>query len=260
MPFTFSHAVLAPPIAKLSGNRLPIAALAIGCMTPDLYRILLETEVQLNHQWRGLIHPDLWVGLLFCFLWYCLYRPMLFKLFGVVAPLNIHSFSAFIKFLCSTILAILLGITTHIIWDGFTHLDFRTIAFHHTLSQPISIMEQNYPLHRILQIGTSIIALPFLIWMSLDYFHKYRQPSKLSTRFLGFTYLLFIVSFFAGCFSYIHRAKSFRLDLHPLDLYHFIGFFLNGFARGALISFTIGCILFIVLEYLGFFRKKKKNR
>jgi hypothetical protein len=34
MPFTISHAVLAPPLAKLSGDRLPIAAIAIGSMTP----------------------------------------------------------------------------------------------------------------------------------------------------------------------------------------------------------------------------------
>ncbi len=40
MPFTISHAVIAPPIAKLSRNNLPIAALAIGSMTPDLYRLL----------------------------------------------------------------------------------------------------------------------------------------------------------------------------------------------------------------------------
>ncbi|WP_416172827.1 DUF4184 family protein, partial [Escherichia coli] len=39
MPFTLSHAILAPPIAKLSDQRLPVAALAIGCMTPDLFRL-----------------------------------------------------------------------------------------------------------------------------------------------------------------------------------------------------------------------------
>ena len=47
MPFTLSHAILAPPLSKLSGNRLPIAALAIGTMTPDLYRVLVKTEIYL---------------------------------------------------------------------------------------------------------------------------------------------------------------------------------------------------------------------
>ena len=44
MPFTISHAVLAPPLAKLSGDRLPIAAIAIGCMTPDLHRLFTQAN------------------------------------------------------------------------------------------------------------------------------------------------------------------------------------------------------------------------
>jgi len=44
MPFTISHAVLAPPLAKLSGDRLPIAAIAIGSMTPDLYRLFTQAN------------------------------------------------------------------------------------------------------------------------------------------------------------------------------------------------------------------------
>ncbi|MGO3383513.1 MAG: DUF4184 family protein, partial [Acinetobacter guillouiae] len=95
MPFTLSHAVLAPPLSKLSGNRLPIAALAIGTMTPDLYRVLVKNEIYLNHQFKGIIYPDLLVGLLFCLLWYSLYRPLLFKFLGVQKPLDIASFSTF---------------------------------------------------------------------------------------------------------------------------------------------------------------------
>lgn len=44
MPFTLSHAVLAPPISYLTGNRLPVAALAIGSMVPDLYRLFTHTN------------------------------------------------------------------------------------------------------------------------------------------------------------------------------------------------------------------------
>ena len=137
MPFTLSHAVLAPPLSKLSGNRLPIAALAIGTMTPDLYRVLVKTEIYLNHQFKGIIYPDLLVGLLFCLLWYSLYRPLLFKFLGIQKPLNIASFSTFFQFLIWMVLAIILGTATHIIWDGLTHLDFRTFAFKEFLAQPV---------------------------------------------------------------------------------------------------------------------------
>lgn len=260
MPFTFSHAVLAPPLSKLSGGRLPVAALAIGCMTPDLYRILNETEIHLNHQWQGLIHPDLWVGLLFCFLWYCFYRPMLFRFLSIVDPLNIDSLSTFIRFSCYVILAVLLGTATHIIWDGFTHLDFRTIAFHETLAQSVSILGQNYPIHRVLQVGTSVIALPFLIWMSIDYLQKFRQPTELPSRLIRFSTSVLLISLFAGCFSYISRAKATQFHLQNTDLYHFIGFFLNGFSRGMLVSLTIGCIIFLILDKRRFFRIRTRHR
>ena len=46
MPFTISHAVLAPPLSKLSGGRLPIAALAIGCMVPDLFRLFTNANYE----------------------------------------------------------------------------------------------------------------------------------------------------------------------------------------------------------------------
>ncbi len=62
MPFTISHAVIAPPLAKLSRNTLPIAALAIGSMTPDLYRLFTMQSGMLTHQWKGLFYPNLALG------------------------------------------------------------------------------------------------------------------------------------------------------------------------------------------------------
>ena len=44
MPFTISHVVLAPPISKLTGYRLPISTLAIGCMVPDLVRLFTSED------------------------------------------------------------------------------------------------------------------------------------------------------------------------------------------------------------------------
>ena len=49
MPFTISHAVLAPPISKLTGHALPVAALAIGCMVPDLYRLFTQENSNTTH-------------------------------------------------------------------------------------------------------------------------------------------------------------------------------------------------------------------
>ena len=65
MPFTISHTVLAPPIAKLTGGRLPIAAVAVGSMTPDLYRLFTVADYYLTHQWQGLFFHNFYFSLVF---------------------------------------------------------------------------------------------------------------------------------------------------------------------------------------------------
>lgn len=259
MPFTLSHAVIAPPIAKLTGNRLPIAALAIGAMTPDLYRLLVDTEILLNHQWKGIIYPDLLVGLLFCFLWYCLYRPMLFKILNISKPLNIQSFATFFKFLLSMMLAIIIGTATHILWDGLTHLDFRTFAFYDFLAQPVLILNHEYPMHKVLQIGCSALALPFLAWMAVHYYFKYRVKqdlnhlNNLNNKAQLFVRLLLICTFFSGCIYYVYFAQTIGFSAQETDLYHLIGFSIKAFTRGAILCFTLGCIIFAFLYHRKYF-------
>lgn len=253
MPFTLSHAVLAPPLSKLSGNRLPIAALAIGTMTPDLYRVLVQTEIHLNHQFKGIIYPDLYVGLLFCLLWYVLYRPLLFRFLGLSKPLNIHSALSFFKFLFWMILAIILGTATHIIWDGLTHLDFRTFAFNDFLAQSVSIFDHVYPMHKVLQIGCSVVALPFLFWMGLHYFFKYRSSEPLNRKVFIFCLSLFAISFFSGCLYYIHTANESGIIPQQTDLYVLIGFFMKVFTQASMICFSLGCCLFLYLNHKKYF-------
>ena len=253
MPFTLSHAVLAPPISKLSGNRLPIAALAIGTMTPDLYRLLVKTEIFLNHQFKGIIYPDLLVGLFFCLLWYCLYRPFLFKVFNLSKPLNIDSFFTFLKFSVWMIIAIIIGTATHIVWDGLTHLDFRTFAFQDFLAQQVSLFNHIYPMHKVLQIGCSALALPFLAWMCHHYFYQYRVNVISNHKQQIFCIFLLIASLFSGCLYYVYFAKNEGFVPQQTDLYNFIGFFIKGFSRGALLCFTLGCLIFNILNHRKYF-------
>ncbi len=91
MPFTISHAVIAPPLSKLSRNTLPVAALAIGSMTPDLYRLFTMQSGMLTHQWKGLIYPNLALGFIFCAIWYFLYRPVIYRFFGIQHDLGLNS-------------------------------------------------------------------------------------------------------------------------------------------------------------------------
>lgn len=77
MPFTIAHAVLAPPISKLTRGFLPIGALAVGSMTPDLVRFF-NVDSHFFHQWNAALFPDTFLGLCFAIFWYLIYRPVLY--------------------------------------------------------------------------------------------------------------------------------------------------------------------------------------
>ncbi|RKG32434.1 DUF4184 family protein [Acinetobacter tianfuensis] len=248
MPFTISHAVLAPPLSKLSGGRLPIAALAIGCMVPDLFRLFTNANYDGSHQWSGLIVPNLLLGLMFCLLWYAFYRPMLFAFFGLHKPLNLHGLNQCCGFILSLIIAIIIGTSTHILWDGLTHVDFRTFAFKETLSLPVALFGSSYPLHRVLQIGLSIFALPILAWMIYRHHLRYRSTDPVNKKTQIYVYGLSLLSLTAGIASYLYFADSAYSDAYVHDLYAYIGKSINYFFRAFLAIFTLGSLIFVILN------------
>ena len=251
MPFTLSHAVLAPPLAKLSGQRLPIAALAIGTMLPDLHRLFTLRHDPTPHLWSALLYPNLLLGLVFCALSYLLYRPALYRFVGVHHPLNLNTIKSVLGFVCGLILALLIGNATHLIWDGLTHHDFRSFAFQDFLAQSVQLGTGIYPMHRILQIGSSILALPFLLWMSLHYYKKYQQIKPVSIKVRGYAVGLITLSVALGCFSHWDYARHIPVALWQEELYYFTGRAINEFSQGALLMLSFGCLIFLFLDFQG---------
>ncbi|ATO19576.1 phospholipase [Acinetobacter sp. LoGeW2-3] len=248
MPFTLSHAVLAPPLSKLTGHRLPVAALAIGCMVPDLYRLFTQASSNITHLWSSIIHPNLWIGLGFCLLWYAIYRPVVYRFVGIQHELDIHNVVSAIKFICATCIALILGIATHLIWDGLTHADFRTFAFRDFLAQPVAILGYYFPMHRMLQLGTSALALPFIGWMIWCYYHTYQQYLPVNKKVRTFAWGLLSITFVMGMLSVWDYSRHIPTEIWQSDLYYFTGRAINEFSQWALLVFTLGCILFLFLD------------
>ena len=248
MPFTISHAVIAPPLSELSQNTLPIAALAIGSMTPDLYRLFTVHASILTHQWKGLIYPNLALGLVFCAVWYFLYRPVVYRFFGVQHDLALNSLKRISIFFIGIIFALIIGIATHLIWDGLTHADFRTFVFKDVLATTVHLFGRPYPLHRVLQLGSSALALPFLAWMCIHYYQRYKQHWKVSRKIKNFAWSLFILSTLLGLFSFWDYARYIPHEVWHADTYYFTGRSINEFMQGWLSTFSLGCLLFLFLD------------
>lgn len=248
MPFTISHAVIAPPLSKLSQNTLPVAALAIGSMTPDLYRLFTMQSGMFTHQWKGLFYPNLALGLLFCAIWYLLYRPVIYRFFGIQHDLGLNSLKGIFLFFIGTLLALILGIATHLIWDGLTHSDFRTFIFKDVLATKVHLFGHPYPLHRLLQLGSSALALPFIAWMCIHYYQRYKQHWKVNYKIKIFAWCLLILSTMLGLFSFWDYARYIPHEVWHADTYYFTGRSINEFMQGWLSSFSLGCLLFLVLD------------
>jgi hypothetical protein len=143
VPFTISHAAAVLPLRKISNARLPLAALMIGSMSPD-FAVFLPGEPlrTFTHTFAGL----------FAFCWpvsvavWLLFVRVLEEPTLALLPDSWHA-----KFVPSdrgmslaalalVSAAVLIGGTTHIIWDAFTHRGtavvqalpaLHSVAFHY---------------------------------------------------------------------------------------------------------------------------------
>jgi hypothetical protein len=122
MPFTLAHPALVVP---LRGLGLPMTALVVGAMVPDLPPIVgFPGGRPWSHSASGVVTIDLAMGMVLLFLWYTLYRRPLVDL----APDRWRTrLPATVRVSARTWLlavpAVVVGSTTHVVWDAFTHED-----------------------------------------------------------------------------------------------------------------------------------------
>ena len=170
MPFTVTHIAAAIPIAWVFRWRVPLAALVIGCVIPDLplyFPVLLSYEA--THSAVGLLTHCLPVGLLVYFLFEFLLKEPLIDLLprpigerlGRVAQER-PDFSA--AFFVAVIGCLLAGSVSHLVWDAFTHRGrwgvdlfpaLRTVAF--------EIFGRPVRWYAVAQHLSSVLFLPPLI-------------------------------------------------------------------------------------------------
>jgi len=100
----------------------------------------------------------------------------------------------------------------------------------------------------VLQIGTSILALPVLFWFSWRYYLLYRQHLKVSSKIKTYFWILFGLAFLAGAWSVYDYLSYFKPELISSELYFFTGKSINEFSQASLAIFSLGCILFLILD------------
>lgn len=255
MPFTLAHLVVASPISKLSRNHLPIAALAIGSITPDALRIFPWAFAESSHQWSSIFHLHSLVGIFFCLLWYGIYRPTLYRWFSIQDELNLKNTRQYLYFFTLSYIGLIIGNATHLLWDGLTHLDSRTLIQFNWMKIKVPFFQNHYPIHFILQILCSLLPLPFIYCYLLRYLRKHRVMCNMNNKDkLKFQFVLSI-SIIAGVLWALLYAQHISVLMWNEHRYYFSGRLLNKFSQAFLIVSSLLCLFYQLI----FIRNKKIN-
>lgn len=170
MPFTPSHVAAAIPFRR---TPLVMSALVIGCMAPDFeYFLRFSPHGGFGHTLPGVFVLDLPLALIALWLYHTfakeplyLWLPQSVQRRIELGPtsLPIGNFAQF----ALVSLSILIGVSTHILWDSFTHPRFwpyRHWQFlHRAIHLPVyGTMEY---VRVIQQVSTIFGALALLLWL-----------------------------------------------------------------------------------------------
>ena len=197
MPFTFSHPAIVLPFLKIRRTWVSMSGLIIGSMTPDFeYLIKMKLSGRYAHSLEGMFLFDLPVACVIAFVFHFLVKePLINNLpnyfYKRLIPLKDFDFltyvrSHFLGFAC----CLLIGIGSHILWDGFTHAnEFEKNIPLLNLSVPIGSVK--LPLFRVLQHVSTAVGAAFIFLI----FHRQPvQPGKNSPSYIFWIIVLVLAS------------------------------------------------------------------
>lgn len=160
VPFTLAHPLAVVPLRRLG---LPLDALAIGAMVPDLILFTgLPIAYGTTHAPSGTVTVDLVLGICLLVLWRLVIRaPLRDAAPGWIrerlpAPSTPPGDAASAtRTVIGAVIALVLGAWTHIVWDAFTHSHGWVVARVPSLSAVV----EGLPVHSWLQYLSSVIGL-----------------------------------------------------------------------------------------------------
>ena len=182
MPLTFSHPAAVVPFAR---KGLPLSALVIGSMSPDfIYFIRLAPRGAFTHTAEGVLLFCLPVSLLVLWLYHALLKMPLISLLPCPLQEELLASSRQFRFLplrrmAVLIASILIGASTHVVWDGFTHENGWALQWFPFLS--VTVMDLGFdqiPLTRILQHTSSVVGGVWLVILSRKWMVQTQKQSE----------------------------------------------------------------------------------
>lgn len=172
MPLTISHVAAVLPVRRLP---IVLSAFVVGTMAPDFeYFVRLAPQSRWSHHLPGVFLLTLPVALLVLWVYHrWMKAPAIALLPEAVQqrlPANVADFD-FASRPVATVLSVLGGIATHIVWDMFTHMD-TPIYKRWSWMQGTIVVPVIGPLagFKVMQFGSTIAGLVALLaWLVIWY-------------------------------------------------------------------------------------------
>jgi hypothetical protein len=185
MPFTPTHVLAILPIAGIKRLPLPFSALVIGSMIPDFPLFATPSPgYETTHSVPGVFTACLPLGLACFFLFQLLMKRPLFALLPAAIQRRCVSLSTPCveptpRFLSRASLAIVVGASTHLFWDSFTHRGrWGTHLFPRLNETALTIWGHAIPGFKVLQYGSTLFGLPCLVLLLATWLSR-RAPRSL---------------------------------------------------------------------------------
>jgi len=180
MPFTLTHTLAVLPIAHRQ-TALPVTALLIGAMVPDWSLFVpFGPHYRVTHTPAGLLTACLPLGFVLFLVFNGLYRRALIELAPARLQCRLTKFRSWqTHFGAAELLfaaaAVLIGASTHLVWDAFSHHGRWGVQMLPVLSATMfTIGSSEVQLYKLIQHGSSLIGLPLLAYLAWRWLQ--RQP------------------------------------------------------------------------------------
>src|SRR5258708_1566951 len=176
MPWTFAHPAAVLPLRPLCRNRLSLGALIVGSMTPDIgYYFGCFALATKAHPLQGLVAICLPGGLALLVLIRVLHKPVAVLLpfphrQALLSLPQLQKLTTPVT-LCYASIGIIIGATTHIAWDSFTHRTGYLVSRWPILQTPVfELGGRTFRLFELLQhvstaLGVSILIFAYIRWI-----------------------------------------------------------------------------------------------
>ncbi|MCT4618119.1 MAG: DUF4184 family protein [Marinisporobacter sp.] len=181
MPFTFAHPAIVIPIKKEFDKYVDFTALILGSMAPDFeYFLRFKPMGTIGHTIGGFFYLNLPLCLVIAYLFhYIVKKPFLLNMPKPIDSWFYHmttcrwaikSIRDFFVFVYSAII----GMFSHVLWDGFTHNGGIFVKRIPLLTKYIHFIGYQIPVYKFFQHGSTLIGFVIIF----IYLYKNRDPYK----------------------------------------------------------------------------------